>query len=237
MAWSFYRLGDSAVLIEFGSGVDEKLHQEIRAIVRRIEGRPFPGFIECVPAFTTLCVYYDPMGLRLPKRKMTAYEYVCSLLREMEKTVGEDKEVQSAQVIDIPVCYGGEFGPDLGIVAELNGLTGEEVVSIHSSASYLVYAIGFAPGFPYLGGMPDRIAAPRKQTPRLSVPAGSVGIAGAQTGIYPIETPGGWQIIGRTSLALFRPEKSPPTLLQGGDYIRFRPIGEEEYRKLRGMEP
>ncbi|MFD1776200.1 5-oxoprolinase subunit PxpB [Paenibacillus rhizophilus] len=237
MAWSFYPLGDSAVLVEFGSGISEKIHQEIRAAVRGIESRPFSGFVECVPAFTTLCVYYDLMGLRLTGRKMTAFEHVCSLLRDMEKSAAQDKEVLSAEVIDIPVCYGGEFGPDLGLVAELNGLSEEEVVSIHAGEQYLVYAIGFAPGFPYLGGMPGTIAAPRKKTPRLRIPAGSVGIAGTQTGIYPIETPGGWQIIGRTPLALFRPDQLPPTLLQGGDYIRFRPIGLEEYRRLRGIQP
>lgn len=153
------------MLVEFGSGISEKIHQEIRAAVRGIESRPFPGFVECVPAFTTLCVYYDLMGLRLPDRKMTAFEHVCSLLRDMEKSAAEDKEVLSAKVIDIPVCYGGEFGPDLGLVAELNGLSEEEVVSIHAGEQYLVYAIGFAPGFPYLGGMPGTIAAPRKRRP------------------------------------------------------------------------
>ncbi|AKG37648.1 kinase inhibitor [Paenibacillus durus ATCC 35681] len=237
MAWSFYPLGDSAVLAEFGQSISSKIHKEIRAAVHRIEQDPFPGFIECVPSFTAVCVFYDLAALRIPERNRTAYGHVCSILRDKLMLTEDGLRAESSRIIDIPVCYGGEFGPDLGYVAELNGLSKEDVVSIHSGGQYLVYAIGFAPGFPYLGGMPDTIAAPRKTTPRLRIPAGSVGIAGSQTGIYPIETPGGWQIIGRTPLELFRPGDSPPTLLQGGDYIRFCPIGPEEYRRLRGMQP
>lgn len=136
-------------------------------------------------------------------------------------------------VIEIPVCYGEEFGPDLEFVANHNGLTPEEVIRIHSSAEYLVYMVGFAPGFPYLGGMPEAIAAPRRPSPRLAIPAGSVGIAGKQTGVYPIETPGGWQIIGRTPIALFVPDSNPPTILASGDRICFRPISRQEYMERK----
>jgi inhibitor of KinA len=136
--------------------------------------------------------------------------------------------------IEIPVCYGGEFGVDLQFVAEHNGMTADEVVAIHCGATYRVHMLGFAPGFPYLGGMSERIATPRRNTPRLKVAAGSVGIAGPQTGVYPLETPGGWQIIGRTPLALFRPAENPPTLLSPGDFVRFRPITSEEFTALRG---
>ncbi|QWU13307.1 inhibitor of KinA [Paenibacillus sophorae] len=237
MAWSFYPLGDSAVSVEFGQSISAKIHKEIRAAVHRIEIDPFPGFIECVPSFAAISVFYDLAALRIPDRNRTAFDHVCSILRDKLMLTGDGLRDESTRIIDIPVCYGGEFGPDLGLVAESNGLSEEEVVSIHAGEQYLVYAIGFAPGFPYLGGMPDTIAAPRKKTPRLRIPAGSVGIAGSQTGIYPIETPGGWQIIGRTPLELFRPDESPPTLLQGGDYIRFRPIGQDEYLRLRRMQP
>jgi inhibitor of KinA len=135
--------------------------------------------------------------------------------------------------VEIPVCYGGEFGADLDFVAKHANLTPGEVIEIHSAADYLVHMIGFAPGFPYLGGMSSKIAAPRRSSPRLKVPAGSVGIAGEQTGIYPLETPGGWQLIGRTPLALFRPEQDPPTLLQPGDIVRFRPITPQQFRELK----
>ncbi|MDT3425757.1 inhibitor of KinA [Paenibacillus forsythiae] len=237
MAWSLHPLGDSAVSVEFGRSIRAEIHKEISAAVQRIERDPFPGFIECLPSFTAVTVYYDLAALRIPEPNRTAFGHVCSILRDKLSRAENGLQIESERVIDIPVCYGGEFGPDLGLVAEWNGLSEEEVVSIHAGGQYLVHAIGFAPGFPYLGGMPGTIAAPRKETPRLRIPAGSVGIAGAQTGIYPIETPGGWQIIGRTPLELFRPDNSPPTLLQGGDTIRFRPIGPEEYRGLRGIQP
>ena len=123
----------------------------------------------------------------------------------------------------------GSWGPDVDVVAAHNRLTPEEIIRIHTSVEYLVYMIGFAPGFPYLGGMPERIATPRRESPRVSIPAGSVGIAGQQTGVYPIATPGGWQIIGRTPLRLFQPEQEQPTLLQAGDRVRFRQITEAEY--------
>ena len=127
------------------------------------------------------------------------------------------------------MCYGGEYGPDLEEVARHNGLSVDEVIALHSGGEYLVYMIGFAPGFPYLGGMSERIAMPRRSSPRAQIPVGSVGIAGMQTGVYPIETPGGWQLIGRTPLALFRPEENPPSLLQAGNKVRFRPISADEF--------
>lgn len=154
-----------------------------------------------------------------------------SLLNE-----GQNKPLLNAKmsktIIEIPVCYGGEFGPDLEYVAAHHHLSTDEVIRIHCSSEYLIYAIGFAPGFPYMGGMSEQIATPRKSTPRLVIPAGSVGIAGKQTGIYPLATPGGWQLIGRTPLALFQPHQYPPVLLQSGSYIRFRAIDHAEYDHL-----
>ena len=140
------------------------------------------------------------------------------------------------RVVRIPVLYGGEFGPDLDFVAKHNGLTKDEVIAIHTSGDYTVHMIGFAPGFPFIGGMSERIAAPRRETPRLKIPARSVGIAGVQTGVYPIETPGGWQLIGRTPLELFLPDENPPSLLVAGDKITFYEITSEEYQDLRGGE-
>ncbi|MBQ0140870.1 MAG: 5-oxoprolinase subunit PxpB, partial [Kurthia sp.] len=145
-------------------------------------------------------------------------------------------ENDEKKIIEIPVCYGGEFGPDLDEVACINNLSIENVIAKHSSKDYFVYMLGFAPGFPYLAGVDAEIATPRKQTPRLKIEAGSVGIAGEQTGIYSIATPGGWQIIGRTPKKLFTPEKEKPTLLNAGEWVRFKPISEEEYFQIEAGE-
>ncbi|MBG9792029.1 kinase inhibitor [Paenibacillus dendritiformis] len=217
----FYPLGDAAVVVEFDTVIGPASHEQVRLLSLYLDHHPIPGMIEYVPAFTTVTVFYDPVVLRYEEAK-------AKLERAVEQTADMRLD-EKARAVEIPVCYGGEFGPDLEDVAAHNHLTPDEVVRIHSSAEYLVYMIGFAPGFPYLGGMPERIAAPRRSSPRLAIPAGSVGIAGKQTGVYPIVTPGGWQLIGRTPVPLFRPDMTPPTLLRAGDTIRFVPITEKEY--------
>lgn len=228
-------LGDAGVLIQLGERMEEATHRLVMEAFRRLEADRFPGYIECVPAFASAAVHYNPMAVwnsRSKDERMHAsvYETVCyrveKLLGHMNAG-GTESENEAARTVTIPVCYGGEYGPDLEGVAELCGRTSDEVVSLHSGADYLVYMIGFAPGFPYLGGMPQQIAAPRRRTPRTSIPAGSVGIAGGQTGVYPLATPGGWQLIGRTPIKLFLPEADTPSLLQAGDRIRFVPISEE----------
>lgn len=211
--------------------------------------QPVPGLVECVPAYAALTIYYDPVQLWKEEAKRLRLGYglqssatpssliersPCQIITEdLQKLLGSaDIAVSSTpEVIHIPVCYGGEYGEDLDAVAARNGLTSEEVIAIHSSAAYTVYMLGFAPGFPYLGGMPRAIAAPRKASPRPFIPAGSVGIAGEQTGIYPLATPGGWQLIGRTPLALFLPEQSPPARLRAGQVVKFVPISPEEYKQ------
>ncbi|MBE3552565.1 MAG: 5-oxoprolinase subunit PxpB [Kyrpidia tusciae] len=216
-------VGDSAVLIRFGDAVEASTHARIMAFADHLEAVPIPGMVECVPAFTTVTVFYDPC-------RASYSEVKAELLRRLTLAPAFlDREVR---VVKIPVCYGGEFGPDLEDVAAHHDLTAEEVVRIHTAGEYTVYAIGFAPGFPYLGGMSERIATPRLATPRLAIPAGSVGIAGGQTGVYPIETPGGWRLIGRTPLRLFRPEDDPPSLLAAGDRVRFYAIDRDEYDRL-----
>lgn len=232
-SYSFFPLGDSAVLVQFEDIVSEKVHRQVTAMTRRMEQNPFPGWIECIPSYTSVAVYYDYDKIGKPERFDTVFSYVCSMLEQRMETCACEKTITKYEVVDIPVCYGGDYGPDLDEVAQQNHLSPRDVIRIHSGQDYLIYAIGFAPGFPYVGGIPEQIATPRKQTPRLQIPAGSVGIAGTQTGIYPIETPGGWQIIGRTPLVLFRPEAEPPTLLKSGQYIRFRPIQVEEFERLR----
>ena len=231
---TIHPLGDSALVVHLGEGIDPAIHEKVKHLSLLLENNPFPGFIEAVPSYTSLTVYYHPAAVCStagPKKK-SPYQMVSSFVSEMMKEMGTSRKTEQ-RLIDIPVVYGGEYGPDLGHVACHNGLSIEEVIHIHSSADYLVYMIGFAPGFPFVGGMDERIATPRKDSPRLAITPGSVGIAGRQTGIYPLETPGGWQIIGRTPLDLFLPHSTPPTLLQSGDKVRFIPISPEEFTSYK----
>ncbi|WP_283809102.1 5-oxoprolinase subunit PxpB [Tumebacillus amylolyticus] len=218
---NFEPLGEQAVLVRLGMEIREETFYEVTALAAELEARPFPGMWEMIPAFTTLTVFYHP--------HVSSYEQVCSYVEKALHSRPANS-APTSRVVEIPVCYGGEFGPDLEFVAEQNGLDVQEVVKFHTNAEYLVYMIGFAPGFPYLGGMPEEIAAPRKSTPRIKIPAGSVGIAGKQTGVYPLETPGGWQIIGQTPVRLFRPESERPSLLQGGDRVKFRAVTVDEFQ-------
>ena len=236
---SYKQLGDTAIIIQFGSEITPEIHAKVKAFTNVLEEKPFYGFIECVPAFTSVTVYYDPF-LVLQNRKLsdgtTNTESVSQLVSSYLKGVTKKlllEEVNQSRKIEIPVCYGGEYGPDLEAVASYHDLTVNEVIKIHSEKEYAVYMIGFAPGFPYLGGMSEKIATPRKSTPRLTIPEGAVGIAGKQTGIYPISTPGGWQIIGRTPYSLFNASKYPPSLLQSGDVIKFVPITTTEYENYK----
>ncbi|WP_210364220.1 5-oxoprolinase subunit PxpB [Bacillus sp. REN3] len=231
MEYRLLPLGDQAIVVEFGTEIATSVQQRVQAVAALLDGDQPEWMVEYVPAFTTITIFYDPAAIpNVYSSQTLPYHYVS---REMEQLLTSlpDRNPEEARAVEIPVCYGGEFGPDLEEVAKRNGLSAEEVIDIHSSGDYLVYMIGFAPGFPFIGGMSDKIAAPRKETPRLKIPAGSVGIAGKQTGVYPIETPGGWQLIGRTPLKLFRPEAERPSLLKAGDKIKFTPISLEEYRE------
>lgn len=219
----FATLSDRALVVHLGDQIDMSTFRAVRSLARQLEGQPPEGMIEFVPAFTTVAIYYDPL------RSSEAELAFCI----NDLTTRFDLSADAPpRVVEIPVCYGGEFGNDLKFVAKQANLTPEEVIEIHSAGDYLVHMIGFAPGFPYLGGMSPRIATPRRETPRVKTPAGSVGIAGEQTGVYPIETPGGWQLIGRTPLALFRPQETPPTLLLPGDTVRFAPITAQQFHDL-----
>jgi inhibitor of KinA len=230
-----FPLGDAAIVLEFGQGISPDIHRAIQAFSACLAAHPFLGLLEYVPAFTTLTVYYDPWlvsenGWQLP------YEKVAAMLRQLLQTAQATGATSEAIVVEIPVCYDGEFGPDLTFVAEHAELTAEEVIARHSAPEYLVHMIGFAPGFPYLGGLDERLATPRKPQPRALVPAGAVGIAGPQTGIYPLATPGGWQLIGRTPLRLFNPDWAQPSRLQAGQHLRFVPIDAAEFQRLQQHE-
>ena len=227
-----YPLGDAAVTLELGPTIDPATHQLIRALMRLLEQHPPSGLREYVPAFTTLTVYYDPWELS-KNAELSPYEQIVSHLRSLLPVAqAAAADYAPGPLVEIPVCYGGDFGPDLAAVARHAGLSEAAVIELHSAAEYLVYMLGFAPGFPYLGGLDARLATPRRAGPRPRVPAGTVGIAGAQTGIYPLPTPGGWQLIGRTPRRLFDAGRTPPSRLQAGDRLRFVPISEAEFLQM-----
>lgn len=203
-------MGDAAVLVELGSTLDPALNARVHALARRVE--TMRGVTVSVPGYATLLVEYDP-----PR---CDYGELC---REIENALtGTETEIaQESRVVEIPMQYGGEFGPDLDFVARHNGITTGEVIARHTARLYRVFMLGFAPGFPYLGITDEKIAAPRLETPRPRVRAGSVAVAGRQTGIYPRESPGGWRLIGHTAVILFDPTREPPALLRAGDSVRF----------------
>lgn len=199
-------------------------HERVRAWCAQLEHERWRGLIEYVPAYTTVALFFDPLIVDYAEIRAAA-------LRLAQQTTSVREEASC--VVEIPVCYDGEFGPDLEHVARHHGISTDRVIRIHESGEYEVWMLGFAPGFAYLGGLSERIATPRHATPRVSVPAGSVGIAGGQTGVYPFESPGGWQLIGRTPLRMFDPERSPAALLAPGDRVRFRAIAREEFDTIR----
>ena len=227
---TFTALGDTAVVVALGHGIDESVLPRVRALTALLGNDRPAGIFDVVPAYSTVTVFYEPS--RLAAAGSRPYEQVCRLITERARHLDSEAKRKPATVsrlVEIPVSYGGEHGPDLMDVAEHCGMELTAVMAMHAKADYLVHAIGFAPGFPYLGGLPEKLHTPRRTTPRVSVPAGSVGIGGAQTGVYPLTTPGGWQIIGRTPLALFRPGESEPALLRVGDRVKFRAITPEEF--------
>ncbi|MDB5125522.1 MAG: hypothetical protein JWP94_3651 [Mucilaginibacter sp.] len=233
MALSIYPISEKAVTIAFGDSISEALMHRITNFDKLILERSLPGLQTTVPAYNTLSIFFDPLQVlksNLPGK--TCREKVSHYLEQLNET--ETTAIKSeSQLITIPVCYGGALGPDLEDVAALNKITTGEVINVHSSATYLVHMIGFVPGFAYLGGMSETIAAPRKATPRAAIPAGSVGIAGMQTGIYPLQTPGGWQLIGQTPVKLFDPARPVPALLKAGDRVQFKSIGVNEFKDLQ----
>jgi KipI family sensor histidine kinase inhibitor len=213
-------LGDSALVIEFPAGIDENTNAAVHALARWIRVHAPVGIIETVPAYHTLTVFYDPC--------INRFDHLKSLLAEID--FSDCAMEQEARLVVIPVCYDLSLAPDLPALAEHCGVSIEQVIALHTRPSYRVYFLGFKPGFPYLGGLDARLRMPRKASPRISVPAGSVGIGGEQTGVYPQSGPGGWQIIGRTPARLFDIDREPPCLLQAGDRVTFQAITLEEFQ-------
>lgn len=224
MNFDILPVGDMALQIFYKRPSSEVLQNQIQQTTKQIERMDLPGIIELVPAFQSITIYYNPI--------LTSYKNLSSQVSEICKGLFVEAAPLSKKVIMIPTCYDGE---DLENVALRSGLSTEEVISIHSSVDYFVYMIGFLPGFPYLKGLPKKLATPRLSNPRLKVPKGAVGIGGDQTGIYPLESPGGWNLIGRTPVSLFDPKKNDPFLLKAGDFLRFKPISAEECKEIENL--
>ncbi len=215
--------GDRGLLVEYGDTIDPAVNHKVRSMAIVAKSDMPNGVIEIIPTYRSILVFYDP--------SVTTPSVLKETLSALEKSLS-GIEIPSPKLVEIPVCYGGDFGPDIAYVASSNNLTEEDVVLLHSEPEYLIYMVGFTPGFPFLGGLPEELHTPRLKTPRTLVPEGSVGIANAQTGIYPIGSPGGWQLIGRTPVKLFAPERDNPILYQAGDRIRFKPISSRAYRRI-----
>ena len=217
--YKIFPLSDSAITIDFGNSINESTNTIVSQLFKSCDLNPFQGFIESVPAYASLTIFYDVYQVKLHNPAIeSAFSFVTSYLENQLQCLDSQGNTE-VKLIEIPVIYDGE---DLAFVAEYTQLSVPQIIAIHTAPTYRVYMMGFLPGFAYLGGMDERIATPRKSTPRMKVPAGSVGIAGKQTGIYPLESPGGWQLIGHILLPLFTPEAESPTLLKAGDLVRFR---------------
>lgn len=218
--------GDSSLLIEFGKIISPDINRKIAATVQLIKAQQTPGVVDIIPAFCSLLINYDP--------RVISYEEIRDRMQTILK-IDVKADAARKKIYEIPVCYGGEFGPDLDNIAQHAGLSPEEVIQIHSSRDYLIYMLGFLPGFCYLGGLDERIHTPRLANPRLKISAGSVGIGGSQTGIYPLDSPGGWQLMGMTPVKTYDPQREVPILVEAGDYIRFIPIDKDEFYRIKEL--
>ncbi len=219
----FERSSDQSLLIYFGQQITLNAHEQVRRLLRLLELQPIAGVRNLHPAYCSLLVKFDALKWRHEELEKELRKY----LDRLDKV-----KLPEPRQVEIPVCYGGEYGPDLNEVAGLHGMTPEQVIELHASTSYLVYFLGFVPGFAYLGELPEALVTPRLAAPRKKVPAGSVGIAGNQTGVYPFETPGGWRLLGRTPMAMFRTDRNDLSLLSIGDRVRFVPISRERFAAL-----
>ena len=226
MSQRLYSIHDQAITIEFSQEISEEANECVIAMQHAIESNPFKGFIECVPAYGSLTVYFNDQISALDVRSQLK-----DFSTQLSNNTKSRQITENSKTITIPVCYSTLFGFDLPWVSDYLKLSIEEIISMHVQQIYRVYMIGFIPGFPYMGILPEQLHVPRKQTPSLKIPVGSVAIAGKQTGIYPAEVPGGWQVIGRTPLMMFDPSKVPSSFLNAGDLIQFKSITLEEFNQ------
>ena len=219
----FQPASDQSLLVYFGEKITLDSHQRVRHLLRLLELEPIPGVRNIHPAYCSLLLNFDALKLSHDELETILRIYLGRL---------EDVRLPEPRRVEIPVSYGGEFGPDLDEVATICGITPAHVIELHSSVAYVAYFLGFVPGFAYLGELSDALATSRLATPRRSVPPGSVGIAGTQTGVYPFATPGGWRLIGRTPIAMFRPDRSGMSFVSIGDLVRFAPISRAQFAAL-----
>ena len=233
--WRIEPMGDRCLIVEFGQRVDEEINRTARSVADYLMAHPIEGVVDVVPAFTSVAVHYRPEALPDSSAREPPHRRLRGRIEAiLAQGVARPRDVP--RLVEVPVCYGDAFGPDLAEVAAACGLSPEQVIELHGASPHVVYMLGFAPGFPYLGGLDPRLAMPRRATPRTRIPAGTVAIAREQTAIYSLETPGGWNLIGRTPLKLFTPQASPPCLLQLGDSVRFVPISLERFRALEAQQ-
>ncbi len=227
-AQPIFRLaGDRGLLVEYGDSIDPVINDRVRVVALAIKQNALPGVKECLTAYSSLTVVYDP---DITNPHLLKQQFI-----NLQENISP-RDIPEPAVASIPVCYGGDYGPDIEYVAQFNGLTSGEVIRIHSEPCYRIYMLGFTPGFPYLGGLPSQIHTPRLATSRTLVPAGSVGIANSQTGIYSLDSPGGWQLIGRTPLKLFSPHRKNPVLLESFDHLKFFPISPHDFQAMAQEE-
>ena len=220
----FLIAGDSSICAEFGNEISKEINAQIRAFNILLKESGIAGIVETIPAYRSLLIQYDP--------GVISYKSLEGKLKKLLARL-DSVEIPPSEVLEVPVLYGGEeMGPDLKFVAENAKMSEEEVIKLHSEPEYLIYMLGFTPGFTYLGGLNDAIETPRLKTPRVKIPAGSVGIAGKQTGVYPIDSPGGWQLIGRTPLKMYDADREKPILPEAGQYIKFVPIDRAEFDRI-----
>jgi inhibitor of KinA len=218
-------VGDKALLVEFGNAIDITINRKVLALCDAVSRFKPRGVEERIPTYRSLLIYYDPRKVK--------YEQLVFQIKGIEQRLDEFVSQMKRRTVVVPTAYGGVYGSDLPYVGEYNHLTEEEVIRTHSEKEYAVFMIGFIAGFPYLEQVADEIATPRLKTPRPKVPAGSIGIAEKQTGIYPMESPGGWRLIGRTPIKLFDPSWPQPALLRPGDRVKFNPISDEEFEATK----
>ena len=231
-AYKISSLGETALIIDFGNTIDESINKLVHSLFFQLQNDPIPGMIEAVPGYSSLTIYYDILFIRnVLNKQTTAFEWVSESLKKFIPK--ENVETGDPQIlIKVPVCYENEFAPDLGFIASQNKISHEEVIYLHTSTTYHIYMLGFLPGFAYMGMVDEKISSSRKQKP-VFVEAGSIGIAGKQTGIYPFRSQGGWQIIGRTPLKLFDKEKINPVLFKAGDKVEFYSITKDEFEDIK----
>lgn len=218
--------GEQGLVVDFGNEISEEINRHVQQLASLLADQQITGITEIVPTYRSIMIYFDPVLIERP--------YLSSLIYHLvEQIVAGSKDANVRKIIRIPVCYGGVFGPDMDFVVRSTGLSVQDVIAVHTSKSYLIYMLGFTPGFPYLGGLPEAIAVPRLEKIRAKIPEGSVGIAGRQTGFYTVASTGGWRIIGRTPLKAFNPDSDNPFAFTVGDYLQFSAVSVDEFFEIR----